>query len=161
MLSAFIARYSSTRQVARQQGTIYRTRILTEDHALQDRPTAAELLDTVAAYLETELMPALDGPLAYRTRVAANLVRILERETALGPDSLKREHELLCGLLGDAAHQSPAVVTADAVAELNRRLVAAIDAGAVAHADAWPALLEIAHAKLAIIRPSYDVWDEG
>ena len=42
---------------------------------MQDRPTAAELLATVATYLEDELMPALDGPLAYRTRVAANLVR--------------------------------------------------------------------------------------
>ena len=30
---------------------------------MQDRPTAAELLATVATYLEEELMPALDGPL--------------------------------------------------------------------------------------------------
>ena len=128
---------------------------------MQDRPTAAELLATVGTYLETELMPALEGPLAYRTRVAANLVRILERENALGPDLLKREHELLRGLLGDAAHPSSSAVTSDAVGELNRRLAAAIDAGTVAHADAWPALMEIAHAKLAIIRPGYDAWDKG
>jgi hypothetical protein len=50
---------------------------------MQDRPTAAELLGAVATYLEDELMPTLDGPLAYRTRVAANLVRTLERDDRL------------------------------------------------------------------------------
>ena len=128
---------------------------------MQDRPTAAELLATVAAYLETELMPALDGPLAYRTRVAANLVRILERENSIGPALLLREYDLLRGLLGDTTRPSPSSVSADQVAELNRRLAAAIDAGSVPHADAWPALMEIARAKLAIIRPGYDAWDGG
>lgn len=126
---------------------------------MQDRPTARELLDTVATYLEAELMPALDGPLAYRTRVAANLVRILERENSLGPALLQREYELLRGLLGDEARPARAGVSADDVAELNRRLAAAIDADTVRHADAWPALMEIARAKLAIIRPGYDAWD--
>ena len=44
-------------------------------------------------------MPALDGPLAYRTRVAANLVRMLEREEALGDASLSRERDALAALL--------------------------------------------------------------
>ena len=125
---------------------------------MQDRPTAAELLATVGTYLEAELMPALDGPLGYRTRVAANLIRILEREHALGPAQLLREYELLSGLLGDAG-RTPSAVSPDQVAELNGRLAAAIDAGTVSHADAWPALMEIAHAKLAIIRPGYDAWN--
>ena len=128
---------------------------------MQDRPTAAELLATVATYLEVELMPALDGPLAYRTRVAANLVRILERENALGPAQLLREYELLSGLLDDARRPPPSAVSPDQVAELNRRLAAAIDAGTVPHEDAWPALMEIAHANLAIIRPGYDAWDSA
>jgi hypothetical protein len=124
---------------------------------MQDRPTAAELLATVATYLEDELMPALEGPLAYRTRVAANLVRMLEREEALGDASLSRERDALAGLLGIAP---PANGTLGAqVAELNRLLVAAIDGGRVEHARAWPVLMEIAHAKLAIIRPGYDDYD--
>ena len=45
------------------------------------------------------------------------------------------------------------------VAELNRRLTAAIDSGGIEHARAWPALMEIAQAKLAIIRPGYDAYD--
>ena len=123
---------------------------------MQDRPTAAELLATVATYLEEELMPALDGPLAYRTRVAAILVRTLEREEALGNASLTRERDALAALLGLA----PANGTLEAqVAELNRQLVAAIDGGRVEHARAWPVLMDVAHAKLAIIRPGYDDYD--
>ena len=125
---------------------------------MQDRPTTAELLATVADFLEDELMPALDGPLAYRTRVAANLVHILQREDALGPASLQREHAALCGLL-DIDPNAPRSVTADQVIDLNRRLVAAIDADQIAHARAWPVLMEIARDKLAIVRPGYDAWD--
>ena len=126
---------------------------------MQDRPTSAELLATLGEYLEEELMPALDGPLAYRTRVAANLVRILEREDALGPASLRRERALLSGLLGVEPSRSDSL--ADDVLELNRQVVAAIDAGRIDHARAWPALMEIARAKLAIIRPGYDAWDSS
>ena len=125
---------------------------------MQDRPTEAEVLATVAGYVEDELLPALDGPLSYRTRVAANLLRILEREQALGDAALARERDLIAPLL-DLAAQTPAGMSlADHVLDLNRRLAAAIDAGLVAHARAWPALMEIARAKLAIIRPGYDAW---
>jgi hypothetical protein len=124
---------------------------------MQDRPTAAELLATVATYLEEELMPALDGPLAYRTRVALNLVGMLEREEALGDASLMREREALAALL-DVAPPANGPLEAQ-VAELNRQLVAAIDGGRVEHARAWPVLMDVAHAKLAIIRPGYDDYD--
>jgi hypothetical protein len=128
---------------------------------VQDRPTAAELLATLAEYLEDELMPALDGPLAYRTRVAANLVRILEREHALGPTSLRRERELLSGLLGiDGPALQSESLAAD-VLELNRQLAVAIETGRIDHAQAWPVLMELARAKLAIIRPGYDAWDSA
>ena len=124
---------------------------------MQDRPTAAELLATVATYLEDELMPTLDGPLAYRTRVAANLVRTLEREQSLGAGSLTREREALAALL-DVVPPTDGTLDAQ-VAELNRRLAAAIDGGDIEHAHAWPVLMEIAHAKLAIIRPGYHDYD--
>jgi len=126
---------------------------------MQDRPTAAELLGTVADFLEAELMPTLDGPLAYRTRVAANLVRILQRETVLGPAALAKERDLLCGLLGiDVATLAPGRLT-DQVEHANRLLVAAIKSGHLDHAPAWDALMQITHAKIAIIRPGYDAWD--
>jgi hypothetical protein len=126
---------------------------------VQDRPTQDELLATVAEYLEEELIPALDGPLAYRSRVAANLVRILQREQALSGAALRREYALLRGLLGVEPNAVAPDALADAVVDLNRRVAAAIDAGAISHARVWPVLMELAHAKLAIIRPGYDAWD--
>jgi hypothetical protein len=126
---------------------------------MQDRPDAQELLATLANYLEAELLPALDGPLGYRTRVAASLLRILEREQRHGDVALVRERDLLCGLLGHDAGDPAAVPLATQVTDLNRRLVAAIDAGELDHDAAWAALMEITRAKIAIIRPGYDAWD--
>jgi hypothetical protein len=118
---------------------------------MQERPDAAELLATVADFLEQELLPSLEGPASYRTRVAVNLLKILEREQRLGPAALERECELLSKLLGVGDVSDPF--------ELNRRLAAAIDAGAVSHEDAWPVLMEMARGKLAISRPGYDSYD--
>ena len=126
---------------------------------MQDRPTAHELLDTVGRFLEEEMLPTLDGPAAYRTRVAANLVRILEREEALGDAQLWRERELLCGLLGVDPALLPNASLRDQVLDLNARVSGAITAGRIDHAKAWQPLMESAHAKLAIIRPGYDDYD--
>jgi len=48
------------------------------------RPTAAELLEAVREFLSNDAMPALPSELAFRARVAANAVGIVERELALG-----------------------------------------------------------------------------
>ncbi|MFU8816717.1 MAG: DUF6285 domain-containing protein [Pseudomonadales bacterium] len=126
---------------------------------MQDRPTATELLATLAEYLEDELMPALEGPLGYRTRVAANLLRILEREQSLGAAALQRERALLCDLLGADSQALQPGSLAEQVAELNRRVASAIDDHHIDHQQAWNALMEISRAKIAIIRPGYDAWD--
>jgi hypothetical protein len=97
-------------------------------------------------------MPALEGALEYRARVALNLVRILERELRLGPAAHAREVELLQSLVGPGTD----------VLELNARLASRLRGG-----DAEPgfehrahaALLEIARAKLAIARPGYETYD--
>ena len=126
---------------------------------MQDRPTAEELLDTVGRFLEEELLPALDGPAAYRTRVAANLVRILEREQQFGEAHLRRERELLCGLLGVDVASLPTASLRDQVIELNAHASTEIAAGRIDHSKAWHALMEITEAKLAIIRPDYDEYE--
>jgi Domain of unknown function (DUF6285) len=51
-----------------------------------DRPTAAELVDAVAEFLERDLQPSLDGRLAFHTRVAVNALRIVRREMDIGPE---------------------------------------------------------------------------
>jgi ketosteroid isomerase-like protein len=51
---------------------------------MQGRPTAAELLGAVAEFLESDVRQATDGQVNFHARVAANVVRIVERELRNG-----------------------------------------------------------------------------
>ncbi len=66
----------------------------------QDRPTAQELLDAVREFLETDLLPVLEGRRAFHARVAANVLKILDREIAQGPALEAAELARLQALLG-------------------------------------------------------------
>jgi len=54
---------------------------------LYGRPTAAELIAVVADFLDNEVRGATgsDGPVNFHVRVAANVLRIVERELLDGP----------------------------------------------------------------------------
>jgi hypothetical protein len=121
---------------------------------MQDRPTASELLETIAALLEQELLPATQGGLQHQVRVAGNLCRILAREAQLGTAQDAREVELLAAALGEAPGGRDALA-------LSRALVARLDAGhdAALEARAFRALVEIVRGKLAIAKPGHDAWD--
>jgi len=67
-----------------------------------DRPTAAELVDAVAEFLERDLQPALEGRLAFHTRVAVNALRIVQREMEIGPELDTVRRAGLHALLGDS-----------------------------------------------------------
>jgi hypothetical protein len=47
---------------------------------LTGRPTAAELVAAVAEFLDGDVRAACDGQVAFHARVAANALRIVERE---------------------------------------------------------------------------------
>ena len=47
--------------------------------------TAAVLLEALADYLRHEVQPGTDGAAAYKARIAINLLQMLAREEALGP----------------------------------------------------------------------------
>ncbi|MGH3678482.1 MAG: DUF6285 domain-containing protein [Mycobacterium sp.] len=47
---------------------------------LYGRPTAAELVAAVADFLDADVREATDGPVSFHARVAANVLRIVERE---------------------------------------------------------------------------------
>lgn len=65
-----------------------------------DRPSVPELLEAVREFLETEVQPSLEGSVAFHTRVAVNVLKIVERELADGPTLAAAEKARLVGLLG-------------------------------------------------------------
>jgi uncharacterized protein DUF6285 len=67
---------------------------------MQDRPTAAELVAAVRAFLEADVMPAVDGRVAFHTRVAVNALGMVERELQLGPQFDGAERARAAQVLG-------------------------------------------------------------
>lgn len=121
---------------------------------MQDRPTAAELLETLADLLEKQVLPATQGPLRHQVRVAGNLCRILEREARLGGIQDEREIELLREALGtDARGTDPLALTQQLADALKLAEDPALER------RAWRTLVEIVRGKLAIAKPGHDAYD--
>ena len=113
---------------------------------MQDEPHPPEILAAVAAFLRNEVMPAADGPLAYKARVAAAALDLVRREIEPDRDGdaeLTRLRALLV-LDGDLAFLN---------AELARRLGSGAwdfaTPGVAAHL--WATTRE----KLAVDQPRY------
>ena len=87
----------------------------------QDRPDAAELVAAVREFLERDVMAATDGRVQFHTRVAVNVLNIVERELKLGPELEPGERARAAALLGHDA---------DAAA-LERELANGIRSGAL------------------------------
>ena len=49
-----------------------------------DHPTSAELVDAVREWLETDVFDAVDGRLQFHTRVAINILAMVQREIESG-----------------------------------------------------------------------------
>ena len=75
---------------------------------MQDRPSVSELLDAVRAFLEEDVVPALEGPRQFHARVAANVLAIVGRELAGEEASLLAEWQRLALVLGEDASAPPA-----------------------------------------------------
>ncbi len=75
---------------------------------MQDRPSVSELLDAVRAFLEEDVVPALEGPRQFHARVAANVLAIVGRELAGEEASLLAEWQRLAVVLGEDASAPPA-----------------------------------------------------
>jgi hypothetical protein len=72
---------------------------VTEPH---DVPDAAALVEAVREFLERDVMAATEGRVQFHTRVAVNVLKMVERELALGPDQAAAHHEGLAALgVGD------------------------------------------------------------
>ena len=94
----------------------------------QSIPKAAVLLEAAVKYLETELMPTLDGYHRFQTRVTVNVLNTVRREFELRGAQAEAERSRLAAILG---HEGD-------VETLSIELAERIRAGAIAIDD--PAL---------------------
>jgi hypothetical protein len=109
-------------------------------NAAYGRPLAAELIAAVAEFLENDVRRATEGQVNFHARVAANALRIVERE-----------------LLDDSEAKSRAALAGLGFAD-EEQLAAAIRAGDMdGHADQVNACLRIlVRRRLAVAHPGYD-----
>ncbi|WP_245641821.1 DUF6285 domain-containing protein [Nonomuraea candida] len=108
--------------------------------APHDVPSAAQLVAAVRDFLQTDVLPAVEGRARYHTRVAVNVLGMVEREIRLGPEQAERH----------AARLAELGVADDA------ELAAAIRQGRVTDDAALLTALEQAvRAKLEVSNPAY------
>jgi aminoglycoside phosphotransferase (APT) family kinase protein len=65
---------------------------------LHGRPTAAELVEAVREWIESDVRDATQGRVAFHARVAANALAIVERELAMAPAQVAAHEARLAGL---------------------------------------------------------------
>jgi uncharacterized protein DUF6285 len=63
-----------------------------------DRPTSAELVEAVREFLERDVMAATEGRVQFHTRVAVNVLGMVQREIELGPAQAAAHRERLDAL---------------------------------------------------------------
>lgn len=113
-------------------------RVTGEPH---DLPTAVELLEAVREFLESDVLSVTEGRVRFHARVAINVLAMVEREAALGPEQAQRH----AGRLGALGFSS------------DRELANAIRAGTLdgrwseIKASVW----ETVRDKLAVANPTY------
>lgn len=77
------------------------------------RPTAAELAAAVAEFLESDVRAATEGQVNFHARVAANVLRIVERELSADPKAAVDERDLIAAIRnGDFDGRNDEVMTA-------------------------------------------------
>src|SRR5438045_9720896 len=83
---------------------------------MQDRPTAAELLDAMAADLYSEVREWVPRERRFRVLVLANLCAVIARELRAGEEPSRRDLELFTTLSGSPADDVREAAMALAVA---------------------------------------------
>lgn len=104
------------------------------------RPTAAELVAAVAEFLETDVRDSCAGQVNFHARVAANVLRTVERELLVESDDEVSDALAALGFTDEAA------------------LGAAIRAGALDHRsdEVTACLRTLVRHRLAVAHPGYE-----
>ena len=90
---------------------------------MQDLPSASELVEAVREFLERDIFPVVDGRAKYHTRVAMNVLKIVERELELSGDADLRERS------GIEALFERSVESDESLLDLNKELAGKIREG--------------------------------
>lgn len=96
---------------------------------MQDHPTVKELLMGIYEFLQTDIVPALEDPQRFHVRVAANLLKIIEREIQLESDLVAEEGSRLRRLLDKGSSADTPDNTTYQISKLNEELCELIRAG--------------------------------
>jgi hypothetical protein len=115
---------------------------------MQDRPTAAELLDAVRGFIESDLIPNLEGRRQFHARVAANVLAIVGREIASESEQIAAEWQRLDALLGPAELPPGRETALRALGARNEALCERIRAGDADEGEFKAALLR--HVRLTV-----------
>ncbi len=107
--------------------------------APHDMPSAAQLVEAVREWLERDVMAATEGRLQFNTRVAVNVLAMVERELQVGPAQAAAHAERLAqlGVADDA------------------ELAARIRAGGMDGPEVREAVWAGVRDKLAVANPKY------
>ncbi len=99
--------------------------------APHDIPSATDLLEAVREFLQSDVAETTDGRLRFHARVAANVLGMVAREMALGPEQARSHARRLAGLgVADDTALAEAIRTGalddriDEVVDVVRRSVA-------------------------------------
>lgn len=128
---------------------------------MQDRPTAAELVQAVQQHLAEQVIPALGEPgLRFRTLVAANVLGIIAREMELAAVQAPAEWRRLAELLGRSGRPPEGTPEQlEAIAVMNEVLCCQIEEGQFDSPADWERLMDhcrqTARQKLTITNPAF------
>jgi hypothetical protein len=127
---------------------------------MQDRPTSVELLEAAADFVESELVPAVQGARQFQARVVANVMRVVAREIKLEDPLVRSEVKALARLLGhDAPHLHSLNDLCAAAVSMGEELTTKIRAGEADDGDWRREVLAVVRQsvedKLRIANPRY------
>jgi Domain of unknown function (DUF6285) len=127
---------------------------------MQDRPTSVELLEAAADFVESELVPAIQGARQFQARVVANVMRVVAREIKLEDLLVRNEVKALARLLGhDAPHLHSLNDLCAAAVSMGAELTSKIRAGDADDGDWRREVLAVVRQsvedKLRVANPRY------
>ena len=106
-----------------------------------DVPTAAQLVESVREWIENEVSPNVTGRLSFHSRVAANVLAMVERELATAGADSQQHAERLASLGAGSDSELAAMIRSG---RMDDRL-----------AEVLQVLRPVIQAKVAVANPKY------